>query len=349
MSWQRLKQVKATAFNEYEQEAVKQSWHATMDHIDEDVVVASPDFEDPRAHFALCTDASDFAVGGVLMQWQRPVDWVGPPTPKADEVPVKGEDPLDSKWRADNGYKLAIIGYYSKTLNESQRNYPIYDKEAGAMLLCVRHWSDLISYHPTTVYTDSSVAASMLTKHAAPPRLQRWGLELGSYLPHLKVAFRRGSDNGMADLLSRYQIFKEYVKHHPPNPEVDTVTLPDDLFDKIGDAPLFNPAVLEHKERRYLATSTYELVEPKLRCAINNPIWNSPDAPPIPGRGVSDKLSSAGPDDADDHDADGEDVPVMMVESLADRVTELETYLCHIAADEGGGDPLFAQLHVLGV
>ena len=80
---------------------------------------------------------------------------------------------MDSEWRRVNGYRLAIIGYYSKTLDPAQKNYPIYDKEAGAMLLCVRHWSDLISYHPTTVYTDSSVAASMLTKHAAPPRLQR--------------------------------------------------------------------------------------------------------------------------------------------------------------------------------
>ena len=86
-------------------------------------------------------------------------------------------------WRTDHGWELRIIGFYSKTLVESQRNYPAFDKEGGAALLCVRHWSDLISYHPTTLFTDSSVAASMLTKHMAPPRLQRWGMELGTYLP----------------------------------------------------------------------------------------------------------------------------------------------------------------------
>ena len=31
-------------------------------------------------------------------------------------------------------------------------------------LHCPRHWSDLITYHPTSLYTDSSVATSMLVK-----------------------------------------------------------------------------------------------------------------------------------------------------------------------------------------
>ena len=31
------------------------------------------------------------------------------------------------------------------------------------------------------------------------PRLQRWGMELSTFLPFLKVAYRRGADNGMAD------------------------------------------------------------------------------------------------------------------------------------------------------
>ena len=84
-----------------------------------------------------------------------------------------------------------MIGYFSKTLADSQKNYTAFDKEAAAILLCVRHWSDLITYHPTTVFTDSAVAASMIHKHLAPPRLQRWGMELGTYLPHLRVGYRK--------------------------------------------------------------------------------------------------------------------------------------------------------------
>ena len=39
--------------------------------IDSDAVLAAPDFEDPNAEFIICTDASDYAVGGVPMQWQH--------------------------------------------------------------------------------------------------------------------------------------------------------------------------------------------------------------------------------------------------------------------------------------
>ena len=327
------RQVKNARFNDTEQTAVDQSWHAVMDHLDSSAVVCSPDFEDPLAHFVLCTDASDFAVGGVLMQWQR--DNFDVPTSSLESYsPVKGEDPLDSRWRSQNGYHLVIIGYYSKTLDPAQKNYPIFDKEAGAILLCVRHWSDLISYHPTTVYTDSSVAASMLTKHAAPPRLQRWGLELGSYLPHLRIAFRRGTDNGLADLLSRYPIFSRYVKQDPHDVPV---TLPDDLFNKIGDAPLFNPSVLKHSTRDcgYLASSTYELYEPKKPQSIVSPLWSSTDAPAIPGRGKADRLPS-GPTEDDETLLD------------PDSVLDLESYLCSVAATTDASPDTLVALDVLG-
>merc|ERR1711965_615304 len=324
---QHARQAKHTAFTPEEQNMVEQSWHSVMDQLDDSAVVASPDFEDRLAHFVLCTDASDFAVGGVLMQWQR--DLSGPPTSDEPPPPPKGEDPLDRKWREENGWRLVIIGYYSKTLDPAQKNYPIFDKEAGAILLCVRHWSDLISYHPTTVYTDSSVAASMLTKHAAPPRLQRWGLELGSYLPHLRISFRRGTDNGLADLLSRYPIFAKYVTL-PPHRE--PVYLPDDLFDKIGDAPLFNPAVLKHQERRYLASSAYELYEPRRPGAVVQPIWSSPDAPAIPGRGIKDRSIGIDDDETPDDSAEAFSAESHVHNIEIAEVQDLEAWLCHTAA-----------------
>lgn len=179
-----------------------------------------------------------------------------------------------------------MIGYYSKTLVDSQKNYPIFDKEAGAILVCVRHWSDLIAYHPTTIYTDSSVAASMLTKHAAPPRLQRWGMELGAYLPQLRIAFRRGTDNGLADLLSRFSAFEKFTTTRDENLE-----LPDDLFDRIGEAPLFNPSARKEQRVPYMDSSVYELYEAKLRKSIASPLWCSPDAPEIPERSAGDHHS----------------------------------------------------------
>ena len=181
-----------------------------MHHLDSESVLAAPEFDDPNAEFVICTDASDYAIGGVLMQWQHP-EFPGP-GPTHEESKSKTTDPITVKWRTDKGWQLKVISYHSKTLIDAQKNYPPFDKESGAILLCIRQWADLITYHPTTVYTDSSVATSMLTKHIAPPRLQRWGLELGTYLPHLKISYRKGVDNGLADLISRFPVFAEYAQ-----------------------------------------------------------------------------------------------------------------------------------------
>ena len=99
-------------FSPSEQEEVNQSWHAIMDHMDGDVVLAAPDFEDPLAHFVICTDASDYAVGGVLMQWQHEASrGPGPPAgvdPRSSGKDSLGRDvdPLDNKWRLEAGWKL---------------------------------------------------------------------------------------------------------------------------------------------------------------------------------------------------------------------------------------------------
>ena len=278
-------------FNDDEFEYVKQSWHAILDHLDDSAVLAAPDFEDPLAHFVICTDASDYAVGGVLMQWQHPHPQGGPGPPPGVPTREVGKtqatDPLDSKWRKDAGWELKVIGYYSKTLIDAQKNYPAFDKEAGAALLCCRHWADLITYHPTTLYTDSAVATSMLTKHIAPPRLQRWGAELGSFLPHLRISYRKGADNGLADLLSRYQAFKRFTTAQD---EDDAVELPDDYFDYVGEAPLYH-RIRSTRDRAYLAKSAYQLYEPKTRQEAPSAFWLPSGGPVIPGRGLKDRVS----------------------------------------------------------
>ena len=171
-----------------EQQGVFEAWQAITAHLSSDAVVASPDFDDPLAEFVLTPDASDVAVGGCLMQWQHG-SGRGPGPPAGQDVRglTSKDDPIQNSWRIAAGWELKVIGYYSKTLNDAQKKYTAFDKEAAAILLCVRHWADLITYHPTTVYTDSAVAVSMLTKHMAPPRLQRWGMEiwhLPAFPPH---------------------------------------------------------------------------------------------------------------------------------------------------------------------
>ena len=215
----------------YDQVAVEAAVSAINSFLISDTVIGLPEFTDPQAEFVVCPDACNVAVGGVLMQWQHP-QRPGPGPPAG--VPLRGEtgqDPITQSWREAAGWRLVTLGFYSKSLDKAQKNYNVFDKEAGAILLCMRQWADWLVGIPVTVYTDSSVAASMLTKYRGTTRLHRWGMELMQFMPYLKIAYRKGSDNGLADLLSRFPLFKRYI----PTAE-HTVELPDDLFDKIGEA-----------------------------------------------------------------------------------------------------------------
>ena len=217
-------------------QGVQQSYEAITTFLQSSAVVSAPDLKDPLAEYVICPDACDIAVGGVLMQWQWPVQGENGPGPPAG-VPLrggKGTDPLTQSWRLGLGWKLRTIEYYSKTLDAAQQNYPTHDKESAAILLCCRKWAQYITCHPTTVYTDSAVAASMLTKHLGPHRLQRWGMELGTFLPYLKIQHRAGILNGMADFLSRFPTFAKYVAK--PG---DFVHLPDGDYADVCDVPLF--------------------------------------------------------------------------------------------------------------
>ena len=240
-------------------------------YLKSDAVVSAPDLSDPRAEYVICTDACDVAAGGVLLQWQHP-SGRGPGPP--DGVPLrgdKGSDPLTQSWRLACGWKLRTVAFYSRTFDVAQRNYATFDKESAAILFCCRKWAKLITCHPTTVYTDSVVAASMLTKHMGPPRLQRWGMELGTFLPYLKIGYRRGVDNGMADFLSRYPTFENYVSK-----PMESAPLPDELFDVIGDVPLFTHELGPDED--YLRKARLTLIESKDPRLVTE-VWQAQSLP----------------------------------------------------------------------
>ena len=275
-------------FTDSDHDDARQAFEAITEHLSSDAVMSVPDFEDPLAEFVLCTDACDIAVGGSLMQWQFPGGKGPGPPPGANARNMESTDPLNRSWRIEAGWQLKMIGYYSKTLVEAQKHYTAFDKEAGAVLLCVRHWSDLITYHPTTVYTDSSVASSLLKKHMAPPRLQRWGVELGTYLPHMKIGYRKGASNGLADLLSRFPTFRQFVQL----PE-DKEEIPDSLYE-VGTAPMYAQPKALLDGSSHLHKACYRLFDPPQRTPEEAPdgFWSGTEAPEIPGRGMTDRIST---------------------------------------------------------
>jgi hypothetical protein len=119
--------------------------------------------------FTLYIDASNVAVGGVLMQ-------------------------------RDEAGTLRPVCYFSKKLNDAQKNYSTRDKESLALILSVRAFRVYLS-GPVDVYTDHEPLKFINTMACTNQRLLRWAMELQPY--QLNVKHVKGKDNVIADYLSR--------------------------------------------------------------------------------------------------------------------------------------------------
>ena len=89
-------------------------------------VLKFPEFD---KSFKVHMDASDFAIGGVLMQDGRP------------------------------------IAYESKKLNGCQRRWPAHEKELFAVVHCLKTWQHYLRLHMTKVYTNN-VSLKYFKTHA---------------------------------------------------------------------------------------------------------------------------------------------------------------------------------------
>ena len=116
-------------------------------------------------------DASDFAIGAVLGQ------------------------------NRDKLFKA--IYYASRTLNEAQLNYTTTEKEMLAVVFaCDKFWPYLIGTK-VIVFTDHATLRYFFGKKDAKPRLICWILLLQEF--HLEVRDKKGSENSVADHLSRLE------------------------------------------------------------------------------------------------------------------------------------------------
>ena len=91
------------------------------------------------------TDASDFALGCVLSQYQ-------------------------GRW-------LHPVVFHSRKLNSAERNYEIHDKELLAIMEVFKEWKRYLwgEEEPVTVYTDHQNLQSFLTKKSLEPATDSMG------------------------------------------------------------------------------------------------------------------------------------------------------------------------------
>ncbi|GJP36998.1 hypothetical protein CLOM_g21459 [Closterium sp. NIES-68] len=124
---------------------------------------------DPEHDYVIEADASDQAVGAVLMQ--------------------------------DQGNGLQLIAYLSKKLHGAELNYPIHDKEALAIVIAFKAWRCYLEGRRTTVYTDHCSLKYLKTQPKLSRRQVRWIDFLETHF-HYDIVYKPGHKN-KADALSR--------------------------------------------------------------------------------------------------------------------------------------------------
>ncbi|KAL6427138.1 hypothetical protein ACFW04_008640 [Cataglyphis niger] len=135
----------------------------------EEPVLQYPDFSKP---FILTTDASGIAVGGILSQGEINKD-----------LPV---------------------AYASRTLTDNELKYDTYEKEALAIVYCVKHFRPYLYGRKFTLVTDHKPLMWFKNAQDANMRILRWRLKLAEY--DYEVVHKAGKTNVNADALSRNPI-----------------------------------------------------------------------------------------------------------------------------------------------
>ena len=147
----------------------QQSFEYLKTKLTEAPVLAYPDVSRP---YSLYTDASDFAVGGILTQ-----DF------------EEGE---------------RVIQYVSHQLTPNRLNYPCIERECYAIIYCITKLKQYLLGADVTVYTDHKPLKSLFTAEMKNTRVQRWAILLDEY--QIKIKYRSGQHNLCADAMSRMRI-----------------------------------------------------------------------------------------------------------------------------------------------
>ena len=146
--------------------AEEQSFQALKHALMKAPVLVLPESTRP---FVMHTDASNHALGAVLQQ--------------------------------DQGKGLQPIGFWSKTLSESQVRYPVHDLEMLAIVEACDHWRHLIRGQPVTARSDHHSLQHFFTQRSLSKRQVRWMESLTDF--DLTIEYVKGKNNVVADALSR--------------------------------------------------------------------------------------------------------------------------------------------------
>ena len=131
------------------------------------------------------------------------------------------------QWQEDS--KRHPVGFYSMTLNDSECNYDIYDKELLVVVKSLENWRQYLagSPHKVIVYTDHMNLQYWQEPHKINQRVARQVLRLNEY--DIELHHIPGRTNGRADTLS---CLPQYNQGNHNNENI--VVLPDELFVRLS-------------------------------------------------------------------------------------------------------------------
>ena len=129
-------------------------------------VLALPD---PSKPFVIHTDASNHALGAVLMQ--------------------------------DHGDGLRALEYFSRKLHGAETHYDARVREMLCIREACRHWNHLLCNTHTDIFSDHDTLKHFFTQKEVSKRDQRWIEELQAL--DISIKYHEGKANVVADALSR--------------------------------------------------------------------------------------------------------------------------------------------------
>jgi len=167
---------------------------AAFDHLkqelSENVILKHPQMSQK---FYVFTDASNFAIGGVLAQ--------------------------------KDGTELRPVEFYSRKLCPAEINYSVYDRELLSIVEALTEWRHFLIHSPEVIEinSDHNNLKFFRTNQLLKPRHARWAEFLSQFqfvIKHIK-----GADNVVADCLSRNPSFEG------PSPLNQEALLNEELFE----------------------------------------------------------------------------------------------------------------------
>ena len=184
---ERLKKGVKWAWEDKEEKAFQE----LKKRICEDPVLIQPDQKKP---FEVEVDASNYAIGAVLMQ-------------------------------RDDKNVVHPVAFFSKTMNGVQRNYDVYNRKLLALIEMFRHWRHYLhqAVHKVKVHTDHVNLTYWKNPGDHNRRVAHWHAELMEY--DFELVHISGKKNGQADTLSRHP---DYDQGDDDNKNL--VVLPTKLF-----------------------------------------------------------------------------------------------------------------------